>query len=72
MNNYTADDIYILNAYYLHLNCQTEANYQFLIAYLRYRGLVQEYSHFLSSRELTSQVSDHDSSEEYLQDTYDY
>jgi hypothetical protein len=72
MNNYTADDIYVLNAYYLHLNCQTEAHCQFLIAFLRYRGLIQEYSHFLDSGELPSQVSTHDSSEEYLQDSYDY
>jgi hypothetical protein len=72
MNNYTADDIYVLNAYYLHLNCQTENHYQFLIAFLRHRSLVQEYSHFLNSGELPSQVSYQDSSEEYLQDTYSY
>jgi hypothetical protein len=72
MNNYTTDDIYVLNAYYLHRCCQTEQQYQFLITFLRYRGLVQEYLQYLNSGELPSQVSDNDSSEDYLQDTYDY
>jgi hypothetical protein len=72
MNNYTADDIYVLNAYYLQSYCQTEQQYTFLLAFLRYRGLVQEFFHYLDSEELPSQVSVDDSSEEYLQDTYDY
>jgi hypothetical protein len=72
MNNYTADDIYVLNAYYLQQHCQTESQYSFVIAFLRYRGLIQEYFHFLDSGELPSQVSDSDQSEDYLQDTYDY
>jgi hypothetical protein len=72
MNNYTADDIYVLNAFYLHSYCQTPQHYTFLISFLQYHGLVQEYSHFLESGELPSQVTVSDSSEEYLQDTYDY
>jgi hypothetical protein len=72
MNNYTADNINVLNAYYLQSYCETEQQYTFLIAFLRYRGLVQEYFHYLDSRELTSQVSSYDSSEDYLQDTYNY
>jgi hypothetical protein len=72
MNNYIADDIYVLNAYYLHLCCQTEQHYTFLISFLRYRGLVQEYLHYLDSGELPSQVTDSDSSEDYLQNIYDY
>ena len=72
MNNYTADDIYVLNAYYLHQCCQTDQHYTFVISFLQYPGLVQEYLHFVNSGELPSQVSDLDSSEEYLQDTYDY
>jgi hypothetical protein len=72
MNNYTADDIYMLNAYYLQQYCQSEQQYTFLILFLQYRGLVQEYFHYLDSGELPSQVSDSDHSEDYLQDTYDY
>ena len=72
MNNYTADDIDVLNAYYLQSYCQTEQQYTFLIAFLQYCGLVQEYFHYLDSGELPSQVSDSDYSEDYLQDTYDY
>jgi hypothetical protein len=72
MNNYTADNIYMLNAYYLQQYSPTDQQYTFLIAFLRYRGLVQEYFHYLDSGELPSQVSGHDSSEDYLQDTYDY
>jgi hypothetical protein len=72
MNNYTADDIYVLNAYYLQHYCQTEQQYTFFITFLRYRGLVQEYFHYFDSGELPLQVSVNDFSEEYLQDTYDY
>jgi hypothetical protein len=72
MNNYTADDICMLNAFYLHQCGQTEQHYTFLISFLRYRGLVQEYSHFLNSGELPLQVTDSDSSEDHLHDTYDY
>jgi hypothetical protein len=72
MHNYTADDIYVLNAYYLQSYCQTEWQYSFLIAYLQYHRLVQEYFYYLDSGELPSQVSSNDSSEEYLQDTYNY
>jgi hypothetical protein len=72
INNYTADDIYVLNAYYLQQFCQTEQQYTFLISFLRYRGLVQEYFHYLDSGELPAQVTDSDSSEDYLQDTCDY
>jgi hypothetical protein len=72
MNNYTADDIYVLNAYYLQQHCQTEQQYIFVISILRYCGLVQEYFHYLNSGELPLQVSGYDSSEDYLQDTYDY
>ena len=72
MNNYTADDIYVLNAYYLQQYCQTEQPYSFLIAFLRYRGLVQEYLHYLPSRELPLQVDIAQSSEDYKQDSYNY
>jgi hypothetical protein len=72
MNNYTADDIYVLNAYYLQQCCQTEQQYTFLIAFLRYRRLVQEYFHFLDSGELPLQVTDSDFSEDYSQNTYDH
>jgi hypothetical protein len=72
MNNYTADDIYVLNAYYLQRYCQAPQQYTFLLALFRYRGLVQEYSHYLANGELPSQVSSNDSFEDYLQDTYDY
>ena len=72
MNNYTADDIYVLNAYYLQGCCQTEAHYAFVIAFLHYRGLVQEYIHYLDTGELPSQTPIDESSEDYLQDTYDY
>jgi hypothetical protein len=69
MNNYTADDIYVLNAYYLQSYWQTEQLYTFLIAFLQHRWLVQEYFNHLNSREFPLQVSSDDSSEEYLQDT---
>jgi hypothetical protein len=72
MTTYTTDDIYMLNAYYLHSCCQNQQQCAFVIDFMRYRGLVQEYIHFLNSGELPSQVSDYDSSEEYLQDTYNY
>jgi hypothetical protein len=72
MNNYTADNIYVLNAYYLQSYCQTQQQYTFLIAFLQYRGLVQEYFHYLDSGELPLQVSSNDSSEDYLQDAYNY
>jgi hypothetical protein len=71
-NNYTANDIYVLNAYYLQSYFPTEQQYTFLITFLWYRGLVQEYFHYLDSGELPSQVSSNDSFEEYLQHTYDY
>jgi hypothetical protein len=72
MNNYTADDIYMLNAYYLQYYCQTEQQYALLIAFLGYCGLVKEYFDYFDSRELSSQVSTSGFSEDYLQDTYDY
>jgi hypothetical protein len=72
MNHYTADDIYVLNAYYLQSYCQTEQQCTFLLAFLRYRGLVQEYFHYIDSGELPSQVLSNHFSEEYLQDAYDY
>jgi hypothetical protein len=61
----------MLNAYYLQSYCQTEQQYSFLIALLQYRGLVQEYLHFLDSGTLPSQVYITDPSKEYLQDIYD-
>jgi hypothetical protein len=72
MNHYTADNIYVLNAYYLQHQCQTEIHYAFIITFLRYRGLVQEYFHYLDTGELPSQASIDESSEDYLQDTYNY
>jgi hypothetical protein len=72
VNNYTADDIYVLNAYYLHRYCCTPQQYNFLIDFLRYCGLVEESCHYLESGELPLQVSSNEFSEEYLQDTYDY
>jgi hypothetical protein len=30
MNHYTANDIYMLNTYYLQYYCQTEAHYAFI------------------------------------------
>jgi hypothetical protein len=72
MNNYTANDIYVLNAYYLQHFSQTESHYMFILAFLRYRGLVQEYFHNLNTGELPSQVDINQSSEKYLQDSYDY
>jgi hypothetical protein len=72
MNHYTANNIYVLNTYYLQNYCQTETHYTFIITFLRYRGLVQEYFHYLDTGELPSQTSIGKSSEDYLQDTYDY
>jgi hypothetical protein len=72
MNHYTADAIYMLNAYYLQHFCQTESHYAFIISFLQPRGLVQEYFHYLDTGELPSQASIDKSSEDYLQDNYDY
>jgi hypothetical protein len=72
MNHYTSDNIYILNADYLQSCCQTEAHYTFIIPFLQYRGLVQEYFHYLDNEELPWQTSIDESSEDYLQDSYDY
>jgi hypothetical protein len=72
MNDYTADDIYVLNVYYLQCYCQTEAHYIFVIAFLQYRSLVQEYFHFLETREVSLQVNIDLSSSDYLQDSYNY
>jgi hypothetical protein len=68
MNNYTADNMYVLNAYNLQSYYQTEQYYTFLNAFVRYRRLVQEYFHYLDSGELPSQVPSYNSSEDYLQD----
>jgi hypothetical protein len=56
MNNCTADDIYVLNTYYLQSYCRSEQQYTFLIAFLRFHGLVQEYLHFFDGGELPTQV----------------
>jgi hypothetical protein len=72
MNNYTADNIYVLNSYYLQHYCQTKQQYTFLITFLRYYRLVQEYFHILESGELPTLVSSDDSPEDNLPDTYDY
>jgi hypothetical protein len=72
INQYTADDIHVVITYYLQHQCRTESHYTFIIAFLRYRGSVQEYFHYLNTGELPSQVSIDESSEDYLQDTYDY
>jgi hypothetical protein len=72
MNHYTADNIYVLNAYYLQHYCQTETHYTYIIVFLQYRGLVQEYFHYLDTGELPSQASINESTEDYLQDTYHY
>jgi hypothetical protein len=72
MNHYTADDIYLLNAYYVQHFCQTENYYAFVIAFLRYSGLVQEYFHYLNTGELSFQLDIDQSFEEYFQDFYDY
>jgi hypothetical protein len=66
MNHYTADDIYILNTYYLQHFCQTKNQYAFVIAFLRYYGLVQEYFYYLNTGELPSKVDIDQSSEECL------
>jgi hypothetical protein len=72
MNNYTADNIHMLNAYYLQHYSQTEHQYTILMSFLRYCGLVSEYFHYLDSGELHSQVLCNDSSWDCLQNTYDY
>jgi hypothetical protein len=72
MNKYTAADIYVLNTYYLQHYCQTESHYTFIITFLQYRGLVQEYFHSLDTGELPLQTSIDESSEDYLQGAYDY
>jgi hypothetical protein len=72
MNHYTANNIYVLNAYYLQRQCQTETYYTFVITFLQYRSLVQEYFHYLDTGELPSQSSIDESSEDYLQHTYDH
>jgi hypothetical protein len=72
MKNDTADDINMLNAYYLQHYCQTKQQYMFLISFLQYQELVSEYFHYLDSGKLPSQVSRNYSSEDYIQDTYDY
>jgi hypothetical protein len=69
MNHYTIDNIYMFNAYYLQRHCRTEAHYTFIITFLQYRCLVQEYFHFLDTGELPSQTSIDESSKDYLQDT---
>jgi hypothetical protein len=51
MNNHTADDIYVLNEYYLQYYCHTEQQHVFLIDFLRYHGLVPDYFHHPASRE---------------------
>jgi hypothetical protein len=72
MNHYTSDNISMLNAYHLQHFRQTDSHYAFAIVFLPYRGLVQEYFHYLNTRELPSQIDIDQSSEEYLQDSYDY
>jgi hypothetical protein len=72
MNHYTADDIYVPNAYYLQYQSQTESHYAFVITFLHYRGLVQDYLHYLDTGELPLQVSIDESSKDYLHDTYNY
>jgi hypothetical protein len=72
MNHYTANDIYVLNAYYLQHFCQHENHYIFIIAFLQYCHLVQEYFHYLNTWELPLQVDIDQFSEEYLQVCYDH
>ena len=72
MSQYTADDIYVLNANYLRWYSTTNAQLNFVIILLRYHGLHSEFLHYIATGELPSQVTFEETSEEYLQDSYDF
>jgi hypothetical protein len=72
MFQYSHEDIHILNAAYLHFYHQTEAHLNFLVNFLIYQNLVDNYLHFCTTGELPLEVPFNDTSEEYLQDTYDF
>jgi hypothetical protein len=70
MSQYACEDIVIYNASYLHSRCITEARYNILVQYLLDHSIVNEYLHFLTTNQFPLEVSFDESSEDYLQDTY--
>jgi len=72
MPEYTREDIIIYNAAYLHRQCQRLSHFQILFQYLRQHYLVTDYLHFCATGEYPSEREFDESSEDYLQDSYDY
>ncbi len=66
------DDQKILYARILHAQANTRAKYEHLARYLVRNNLWVEYYHYFHTGELPSQVTFDESSEDYLQDSYDF
>ena len=71
MFQYTADDIHVLNADYLLRYDTTDTQLNFIVNFIRNRGLLTKFLHYIESGELPSQTTFEETSEDYLQDNYD-
>ena len=72
MSQYTANDIHMLNANYLLQYATTDTQLHFIINYLRHHGLLTEFLHYIATGELPSQTTFEETSEDYLQDNYNF
>ena len=66
-----ANDQKVLFARILHAQANTRAKYDHLARYLIRNDITEDYLHYFHTGELPSQVIFDESSEDYLQDTYD-
>src|SRR6202158_1843911 len=61
----------ILYAHFLNRFCHSTREYRLLARFLRNNNIVEEYIHYITTRELPGDEFD-EGSEDYLQDSYDF
>ena len=72
MSQYTADDIHVLNADYLFRYATTDTQLNFIVNFIRNCRLLTKFLHYIETGELPSQTTFEETSEDYLQDNYDF
>jgi hypothetical protein len=61
----------ILYAHFLNRFCHSPREYRLLARFLRNHNIVEEYIHYIQTRDLPGDELDEES-EDYLQDSYDF
>ena len=67
-----SDDQKVIYARLLHAQANTRAKYEQLARYLIRNNIWDDYYHYFHTGELPSQITIDESSEDYLQDSYDF